>query len=204
MELPLRPTGEGSHSCATICPLIDYSLQSFPEATRVIRNLFHSCHNLALAAEHAPEVSSIGPLLHIFEQPLEAQLRTRRDNLFTAARAGLELSHDSAMWQDQCIRGVCTPWALTKQGEQPSPRLQELWCRGNGEMQLQLLSFTVAQVLPPADRLRALSSRDTCARLEVEAAMLRGFNERLRAETALRLWASGHGTSGERQRGDVA
>ena len=211
MDLPLMPIpGSGSHSCASITPVTDRTMQCYPEAIRVIRGLYHSCHKLALLARSSPEASSsAGPLLHlcldIFELPLEEQLRSRRENLWTAARAGLELapaSYDSATWREQCVQGVSTPWApVAKGGKEPArPRLNELWCPGNGELQIQLLSFTVAKVLPPSDRLRALSCRDTCSRLEVEASMLRGFERRLAAEVSLQAWARGSSASGESQR----
>ena len=62
--------------------------------------------------------------------------------------------------------GIAAPWL-------DEPLMRDLWCQTAGEMQIQLLSFTLAgRHLSPQGRLWALSCRDAYARLEVAAKAL--------------------------------
>jgi hypothetical protein len=66
--------------------------------------------------------------------------------------------------------------------------MRDLWCCASGETSIQLLSFTVAGLLTPKDRIGALECRDTYQRLEQEVRILRGFERRLAAEVSLQTW----------------
>ena len=205
LQLPVQPApttidgfwGERSHhSVACVLPMRDDPMQYHPEVERRVRGQFHACTQLAGRIQTGTALSRSHARL--FAEPLEDALRRRRGNLFEAAQAasGLSLSYAGA-GRDRCVRGICKPWehaAESKAGgrEEAERRLETLkafWSPSNGELQIQLLSFSLAGLLTRRNRLSAILNRDAAERLEHEAKVLRSCETRLAAEASLQSWA---------------
>ena len=186
---PLQPTTSGCHSWATVCPLTDGTLSHYSEDLNTVRALYASCNALARRAARGPRITdSAAPLIQLFNQPLAAPLRVCNTNLYQAARAEVTevadgLGDEGAAYEDSAL-GLSTPWVAEHS------LMREMWCKAPGEMQIQLLSFTVAsRLLSTDDKLAALTCTDTYSRLAPTLIALREFERRLAAELALQAWA---------------
>ena len=187
LQLPLRPTAAGAHSRAHVQPVSDSGMSCWSEAVPTVRALFSSCQSLAQRCRGPPLARSTESLVRVFEAPFEARLRARRQNLLSARRRSWsgEGTVDEALVADLCARGLRTPWPETD-----ALMRDDLWCRSNGEMQLQLLSFVVSSTQTSDARLEALACRDIHERLERSVRALQLAERRLAAELALQSVAA--------------
>ena len=208
LRLPLQPDGgRGHHSRGTIQPLTDISLSTV-SYQHDIRRLYHSCHRLAARVKQGPHTSrSTARLVRLFDQSLEELLRTRRQNLFTAACDGMLGAEEADVFDRRLARvldGVCTPWTdsdvagvvaaderdgRSRDGGGHNPPMSALWHAHAGEVQIQLLSFAVASVLSPDRRLDCLATCNTQLRMAHDVQQLHAFERRLSAELSLQAWA---------------
>ena len=131
----------------------------YPDVMPRLRAVHLSCTRLASRARLG---SALGPryegLVRTFEKPLEVALRERRDNLLRAATASQGLRNADNGARESCLHGLTAPWLQ-------DDLMRDLWCPAVGEMQIQLLSFTMPTLFPPERRLAALACRDTKSRL---------------------------------------
>ena len=192
LELPLQP--DSTFSRAEVHPIRDSRLECWSETVPAVRALHVSCAQLADRARRGPAMSrAMESVVGVFDAPLEETMRERRDNLYLSHLAAAKGDHAKdadadAAARRACAHGIAAPWL-------DEPLMRDLWCQTAGEMQIQLLSFTLAgRHLSPRGRLWALSCRDAYARLEVAAEALRRDERRLAAELSLQSWGAASST----------